>query len=65
LAELKARCILMDGSTGSGERRMLLSFSEQTLVGLVLFEFIQRKAKEGFGEDNFKAHFASLERDQI
>lgn len=55
----------MDGSTDSGERRMLLSFSEQTLVGLVLFEFIQRKAKEGFGEDNFKAHFASLERDQI
>ncbi len=55
----------MDGSTDSGERRMLLSFSEQTLVGLVLFEFIQRKAKKGFGEDNFKAHFASLERDQI
>lgn len=44
---------------------MLLSIAEQTLVGPVFFEFVQRKAEEGFGEDNFKAHFASVERDQI
>jgi 4-hydroxyphenylpyruvate dioxygenase len=31
----------------------------------VFFEFIQRKADEGFGEGNFKALFESLERDQI
>jgi 4-hydroxyphenylpyruvate dioxygenase len=31
----------------------------------VFFEFIQRKAVEGFGEGNFKALFESLERDQI
>jgi len=31
----------------------------------VFFEFIPRKADEGFGEGNFKALFESLERDQI
>ena len=31
----------------------------------MFFEFIQRKADEGFGEGNFKALFESLERDQI
>jgi 4-hydroxyphenylpyruvate dioxygenase len=35
------------------------------LLGPVFFEFIQRKADEGFGEGNFKALFESLERDQI
>ncbi len=34
-------------------------------LGPVFFEFIQRKADEGFGEGNFKALFESLERDQI
>lgn len=29
------------------------------------FEFIQRKADEGFGEGNFKALFESIEQDQI
>jgi 4-hydroxyphenylpyruvate dioxygenase len=35
------------------------------MLGPVFFEFIQRKADEGFGEGNFKALFESLERDQI
>ena len=39
--------------------------TSQTLLGPVFFEFIQRKADEGFGEGNFKALFESLERDQI
>jgi len=44
---------------------LLLQIFSQTLLGPVFFEFIQRKADEGFGEGNFKALFESLERDQI
>lgn len=29
------------------------------------FEFIQRIQNQGFGEDNFKALFASIECDQV
>ena len=62
---LKMRGILLDGSTAGGERRLLLQIFSQTLLGPVFFEFIQRKADEGFGEGNFKALFESLERDQL
>ena len=65
VAELQARGILLDGSTANGEKRLLLQIFSQTLLGPVFFEFIQRKADEGFGEGNFKALFESLERDQI
>jgi 4-hydroxyphenylpyruvate dioxygenase len=65
VSELQARGILMDGSTANGEKRLLLQIFSQTLLGPVFFEFIQRKADEGFGEGNFKALFESLERDQI
>jgi 4-hydroxyphenylpyruvate dioxygenase len=65
VAELKARGILMDGSTQGGDKRILLQIFSQTLLGPVFFEFIQRKKEEGFGEGNFKALFESLERDQI
>ena len=44
---------------------LLLQIFSETLLGPVFFEFIQRKADEGFGEGNFKALFESLERDQI
>ncbi|MBU3651339.1 MAG: 4-hydroxyphenylpyruvate dioxygenase [Limnohabitans sp.] len=64
-AELQARGILLDGSTTQGEPRLLLQIFSQTLLGPVFFEFIQRKADEGFGEGNFKALFESLERDQL
>lgn len=64
-AELQARGILLDGSTANGEKRLLLQIFSQTLLGPVFFEFIQRKADEGFGEGNFKALFESLERDQM
>jgi 4-hydroxyphenylpyruvate dioxygenase len=65
VGELKARGILLDGSTANGDKRLLLQIFSQTMLGPVFFEFIQRKADEGFGEGNFKALFESLERDQI
>jgi 4-hydroxyphenylpyruvate dioxygenase len=63
--ELQTRGILLDGSTAGGEKRLLLQIFSETLLGPVFFEFIQRKADEGFGEGNFKALFESLERDQL
>jgi 4-hydroxyphenylpyruvate dioxygenase len=65
VAQLQQRGILLDGSTSNGEKRLLLQIFSETLLGPVFFEFIQRKADEGFGEGNFKALFESLERDQI
>lgn len=63
--ELQTRGILLDGSTAGGQNKLLLQIFSETLLGPVFFEFIQRKADEGFGEGNFKALFESLERDQI
>jgi 4-hydroxyphenylpyruvate dioxygenase len=65
VAELKARGILMDGSTQGGSKRLLLQIFSQTMLGPVFFEFIQRKGDDGFGEGNFKALFESMERDQL
>jgi 4-hydroxyphenylpyruvate dioxygenase len=69
VAALQARGILLDGSTTAGkdggEKRLLLQIFSGTLLGPVFFEFIQRKADDGFGEGNFKALFESLERDQL
>jgi 4-hydroxyphenylpyruvate dioxygenase len=65
VAELRARGILLDGSTAGGEKRLLLQIFSRPLLGPVFFEFIQRKNDEGFGEGNFKALFESLERDQL
>ncbi len=65
MAELKARGILLDGSTEGGDPRLLLQIFSTILIGPVFFEFIQRKKDDGFGEGNFKALFESIERDQI
>ncbi|NRF65537.1 4-hydroxyphenylpyruvate dioxygenase [Aquincola sp. S2] len=65
IEELRARGILLDGSTADGKRRLLLQIFSQTMLGPVFFEFIQRKGDEGFGEGNFKALFESIERDQV
>ncbi len=62
--ELKARGILLDGTT-DGEPRLLLQIFSETLIGPIFFEFIQRKEDEGFGEGNFQALFESMERDQL
>jgi 4-hydroxyphenylpyruvate dioxygenase len=64
-SELQSRGILLDGSTTNGEKRLLLQIFSETQLGPVFFEFIQRKADEGFGEGNFKALFESMERDQL
>ena len=63
--ELKARGILLDGTTEGGHPRLLLQIFAQPQIGPVFFEFIQRRGDEGFGEGNFKALFESIERDQI
>jgi len=63
--ELARRGILLDGTTAEGPPRLLLQIFSETLIGPVFFEFIQRKADEGFGEGNFKALFESMERDQL
>ena len=65
VSTLKTRGILLDGSTTNGEKRLLLQIFSKTVLGPAFFEFIQRKADEGFGEGNFKALFESLERDQL
>ncbi|RME61866.1 MAG: 4-hydroxyphenylpyruvate dioxygenase, partial [Alphaproteobacteria bacterium] len=56
---LKARGILLDGSTEKGDPRLLLQIFSETLIGPIFFEFIERKKDEGFGEGNFKALFES------
>jgi len=65
VAELKARGILLDGTTQGDNPRLLLQIFSQTVLGPVFFEFIERKGDDGFGEGNFKALFQSIERDQI
>jgi 4-hydroxyphenylpyruvate dioxygenase len=65
VAALSSRGILLDGTTESGQQRLLLQIFSGTLLGPVFFEFIQRKGDEGFGEGNFKALFESMERDQL
>ncbi|MEO1406224.1 MAG: 4-hydroxyphenylpyruvate dioxygenase [Pseudomonadota bacterium] len=62
---LKARGLLLDGTTEGGQPRLLLQIFSETRLGPVFFEFIQRKGDDGFGEGNFKALFESIERDQI
>ncbi|MEQ8557000.1 MAG: 4-hydroxyphenylpyruvate dioxygenase [Henriciella sp.] len=66
-AALKARGLLLDGTTEGGQPRLLLQIFAEPQVGPVFFEFIQRVGdyEDGFGEGNFKALFESMERDQI
>jgi 4-hydroxyphenylpyruvate dioxygenase len=35
------------------------------MIGPIVFELIQRKGNDGFGEGNFRALFESIELDQI
>jgi 4-hydroxyphenylpyruvate dioxygenase len=63
--DLQARGILLDGSTQGGQPKLLLQIFSQAQLGPVFFEFIERRADDGFGEGNFKALFESIERDQI
>jgi 4-hydroxyphenylpyruvate dioxygenase len=63
--ELQARGILLDGTTGDGQPRLLLQIFSEASLGPVFFEFIQRKEDDGFGEGNFKALFEAIERAQV
>lgn len=65
LAALRARGILLDGTTAGNEPRLLLQIFAEPAIGPVFFEFIERRGDEGFGEGNFQALFESLERDQL
>ncbi|SFG14953.1 4-hydroxyphenylpyruvate dioxygenase [Novosphingobium sp. CF614] len=65
VGELKARGILLDGTTEDARPRLLLQIFAEPQVGPVFFEFIERQGDEGFGEGNFKALFESIERDQV
>jgi 4-hydroxyphenylpyruvate dioxygenase len=63
--DLKARGILLDGTTEGDRPRLLLQIFAEPRIGPVFFEFIERQGDEGFGEGNFKALFESMERDQV
>jgi len=65
VAELQKRGLLLDGTTGDGDKKLLLQIFTECMVGPIFIEIIQRKADEGFGEGNFRALFESMERDQI
>ncbi|AZI35669.1 putative 4-hydroxyphenylpyruvate dioxygenase [Caenibius tardaugens NBRC 16725] len=65
VAALRARGILLDGTTAAGPPRLLLQIFAEPAIGPVFFEFIERRGDEGFGEGNFQALFESLERDQL
>ena len=67
LDRLAKHGILIDGEgvVDGGETRILLQIFSKTVIGLIFFEFIQRKGDDGFGEGNFKALFESIEQDQI
>ena len=58
---------LIDGKGvgGGGETQILLQILSKTVIRPILFEFIQRKSADGFGEGNSRALFESIEQDQI
>ncbi|TIX50130.1 4-hydroxyphenylpyruvate dioxygenase [Alteraurantiacibacter aquimixticola] len=64
VADLRKRGILVDGTTGGGDPRLLMQIFSRLMIGPVFFEFIQRKGDEGFGEGNIEALFRSIEEDQ-
>ncbi len=67
LDRLQRNGILIDGEgvVEGGYTKVLLQRFGKTAIGPILFEFIQRKGDDGFGEGNFKALFESIEEDQI
>lgn len=66
LARLQRNGILIDGDREpDGTWGILLQLFSKNLIGPIFFEFIQRKGNEGFGNNNAKALFEAIERDQI
>ncbi|MCG8555556.1 MAG: 4-hydroxyphenylpyruvate dioxygenase [Proteobacteria bacterium] len=62
---LRTHRVLVDGTTGEGQSRLLLQIFTETVIGPIFFELIERRGDEGFGEGNFQALFDSIELDQI
>ena len=66
VARLKADGILLDGEREpDGSWNKLFQLFSHNLVGPIFFEFIERRGNEGFGNNNAKALFEAIERDQI
>ncbi|NYZ15834.1 4-hydroxyphenylpyruvate dioxygenase [Azospirillum sp. RWY-5-1] len=65
LARLKANGILMDGEREEGAWTILLQIFSKNLIGPIFFEFIERRDNDGFGDNNAKALFEAIERDQM
>ena len=60
---LRKNKILIDGGEGQGGGFLLQIFTKNA-IGPTFFEYIQRKASDGFGEGNVRALWISVELDQ-
>jgi 4-hydroxyphenylpyruvate dioxygenase len=66
VARLKSNGILMDGDLEpDGSWNILLQLFSKNLVGPIFFEFIERRGNHGFGNNNAKALFEAIERNQM
>ena len=66
VARLRSNGILIDGDRDeNGDWTILLQLFSKNLIGPIFFEFIERRGNEGFGNNNAKALFEAIERDQI
>src|SRR5690625_1579292 len=62
-ARMRKDQILLDADPNESILQLLQIFTH-TNVGPILFEIIQRKGNDGFGDGNFQALFEAIERDQ-
>lgn len=66
LERLCTNGILIDGDRDAdGAWGTLLQIFSKNLIGPIFFEFIERRGNDGFGNNNAKALFEAIERDQI
>lgn len=66
VSRLRSNGILIDGDREpDGSWNMLLQLFSKNVVGPIFFEFIERRGNDGFGNNNAKALFEAIERDQI
>ncbi|PWC47020.1 4-hydroxyphenylpyruvate dioxygenase [Azospirillum sp. TSA6c] len=65
LSRLKANGILIDGEREEAGWNILLQIFSKNLIGPIFFEFIERRGNDGFGNNNAKALFEAIERDQM
>jgi 4-hydroxyphenylpyruvate dioxygenase len=66
ISRLKSNGILIDGDRApNGKWNILLQLFSKNLVGPIFFEFIERRGNDGFGNNNAKALFEAIERDQM